>query len=102
MLIQLLFFPDCPNVGAARSALAQALSNFVDAPPVHEVDVTDPEAPPHLRAWGSPTILVDGTDVAGGHPSGACCRLYPTSEVRGAPSEALIEAALFRAQGLQT
>lgn len=98
MLVQLLYFPGCPNVDAARRTLAQALSQLEDAPLVAEIDVTDPSAPPHLREWGSPTILVDGADVAGGHPTEACCRLYLKSEERGAPPLALIEAALHRAR----
>ena len=98
MLVQLLYFPDCPNLDAARRALQQALSNIEGAPPVVEIDVTDDAAPAHLRSWGSPTILIDGADVAGGEPSGSCCRLYPQSGQRGAPSPALIEAALHRAQ----
>jgi len=98
MLVQLLFFPDCPNVDAARNTLRQALSKLEDAPAVVEVDVTGPGTPPELRSWGSPTILIDGADVAGGDPTGSCCRLYPRSDVRGAPSLALIEAALRRAR----
>jgi hypothetical protein len=97
-LVQLLYFPDCPNVDAARKTLAQALGQLEDAPSVAEIDVTDPGTPRHLRGWGSPTILVDGADVADGHPSDACCRLYPKSEERGAPSLAVIEAALLRAR----
>ena len=98
MLVQLLYFPGCPNVDAARTTLAQALSQLEDAPIVAEIDVTDAGTPPHLRGWGSPTVLIDGADVAGGLPSEACCRLYPTSAERGAPPLALIEAALRRAR----
>ena len=98
MLVQLLYLPDCPHVDAARRALAQALSRLEDAPLVVEVDVTAPDTPAHLRAWGSPTILIDDADVAGGDPSESCCRLYPRSEDRGAPPLALIEAALLRAR----
>jgi len=98
MLVQLLYFPDCPNVNAARGALKQALSHVEGAPAVVEIDVTDAAAPADLRSWGSPTILVDGVDVAGSEPSGSCCRLYPQSGLRGVPSPALIEAALRRAR----
>lgn len=97
MLIQLLYFPGCPNVAAAHRALHEALSSFPDRPSVVEIDVTDPATPMHLRAWGSPTILVDGVDVAGDAPSGPCCRLYESAESHGAPSLALISAALERA-----
>jgi mercuric ion transport protein len=98
MLIQLLFFPDCPNVDAARRTLQHALSELEEAPAVVEIDVTDPTTAPELRSWGSPTILINGSDVAGGNPSESCCRLYPSSENRGAPSLALVEAALRRAR----
>jgi mercuric ion transport protein len=98
MLVQLLYFPDCPNVEATRRTLAQAMTAIEDAPVVAELDVTAASTPPHLRGWGSPTILIDGVDVAGGSPSEACCRLYPMSKERGAPPLALIEAALLRAR----
>lgn len=98
MVVQLLYFPDCPNVGSARSALREALSKLADPPPVTEVDVTNPTVPAQLRSWGSPTILVDGVDVAGEQPTESCCRLYRDGDRRGAPSAALIEAALERAR----
>jgi len=98
MLVQLLLFPDCPNVDAARTTLQEALTRLDDPPPVAEVDVTAPETPPHLRSWGSPTILIDGIDVAETDASGPCCRLYPGSANRGVPSLAIIEAALHRAR----
>ena len=98
MLVQLLFFPSCPNVGAAREALREALANVGGAWQVAEIDVTAPEAPAHLSSWGSPTILIDGADVAGDNAAGSCCRLYPGSGTRGAPARGMIEAALRRAQ----
>jgi hypothetical protein len=96
MLIQL---PNCPNVGAARLALREALTRVGGSRQVNELDVTDPRTPTHLSSWGSPTILIDGVDVAGDHPSEPCCRLYPGSEARGVPSPRMIEAALVCAQG---
>lgn len=96
MLVQLLYLPGCPHVAIARKVLAQALSKVRDVPAVVELDVTDPRTPAELRAWGSPTILIDGEDVAGDSPSGSSCRLYPGSTEPGAPPSALIEAALRR------
>ena len=95
-VIQLLYFPGCPHVDAARRQLSQALGTLANAPQVIEVDVTDPSTPPHLRSWGSPTILVDGADVALGVPTGRSCRIYPGSEIAGVPPLAMIEAALRR------
>jgi mercuric ion transport protein len=95
--IELLFFPGCPHVGDARRALGRALEAIDVELSFGEVDVTAPTTPAHLRDWGSPTILVDGVDVAGGVPSGACCRVYPASEYSGAPPPELIETAVRRA-----
>lgn len=96
--MQLLYFPGCPNADLARRQLRLALDRIEPPPEVTEIDVTSPGTPEHLRRWGSPTILVDGVDVAGGVPSGSSCRLYPESPNHGVPPLALIQAALVRAQ----
>jgi hypothetical protein len=78
--IQLLYFPGCPHVDASRAALREALAAEQIAVGVEEIDVAHPDAPAWVRAWGSPTILIDGRDVAGQRaPStstGVACRLY--------------------------
>jgi hypothetical protein len=96
MLIQLLYFPGCPHVAAARQVLQRALSKLDDPSPIVEVDVNDERTPAILRSWGSPTILIDGVDVGGERPTGSTCRLYPGSEQPGTPSAALLESALRR------
>jgi hypothetical protein len=94
MLVQLLFFPDCPHVDATRRMLHDVLSGSSHRPEVVEVDLTDAGTADELRMWGSPTILVDGADVAGGVPSGCGCRIYQGSTAPGVPPRALVEAAL--------
>jgi hypothetical protein len=98
MLVQLLYFPGCPHVEATRNALHEVLAELTEHPDeVLEVDVTARETPVHLQGWGSPTILIDGVDIEGVSPSGASCRIYRSSDGGGAPSRALIRAALIRA-----
>ena len=95
MKIQLLHFDGCPNAEAARSALRDALVAEQLDVAVEEIDVEAPGAPAWARGWGSPTILVDGRDVAGQRASTASsCRLY----AGGAPSVESIRAAI-RATG---
>lgn len=57
MVVELLYFPGCPNLAAARSALQDALTKLANPPRVAEIDVTDPAAPAHLRSWGSPSTV---------------------------------------------
>ena len=100
MTVQLLFFPGCPNIDATRAAVRRALAATGLPDRFEEIDVTAPTTPEPLRAWGSPTVLVDGADVAGGDPAGASCRLYPGADGRpaGIPPDALIRRALEHAK----
>lgn len=100
MKVQLLWFPGCPNAGAAREALRRSLAAAGLPPAFEDVDVTATGAPAHLRRWGSPTILVNGRDVAGGSPTGASCRIYGAgSNASGVPPDDLIARALAEARG---
>lgn len=97
MQIQLLYFPGCPNVNVARVAVARSLASLGLRCRIEEVDATAEGTPEELRRWGSPTILVDGSDVAGEEtPTGAACRLYRGAG--SAPSIAAICAALVRCE----
>lgn len=84
MKIQLLYFQGCPNVDASRAAIREALAIEQVAAYVEQIDVEAPDAPAWVRGWGSPTILINGIDVAGQPRSeaAAACRLY----ANGAPS----------------
>jgi len=96
--IDLIYDPDCPNAGQARTSLRRALEMAGLPGRWREWVRTDPQTPGHLRGFGSPTILVDGRDVAGGEPidgTGAC-RIYQDESLqrRGVPSVSMIFAAL--------
>jgi hypothetical protein len=96
--IQLLYFPGCPNVDAARASVRQALAAEALDTPVEEIDVEDPDAPAWARGWGSPTVLVDGADVLGAARAGSsACRVY----VGGAPAVDAIRRAIAAARAAQ-
>jgi hypothetical protein len=64
--IELVFDPGCPHLGDAREVLAAACRE-VGAPAVWtEWNSEDPECPEYARNLGSPTVLVNGEDVAPG------------------------------------
>ncbi len=99
MKIQLLSFAGCPNSEEARESLRRALIGSGLSPEFEEVDVMAPATPEPLKAWGSPTILVNGRDVGGDAPTGPCCRVYGAGEqIRGVPTETQIREAIRNAR----
>lgn len=62
--IELVFHQGCPNVEAARGLLARALTE-AGLPSIWREWRTDADdTPVERRGLGSPTILIDGVDVA--------------------------------------
>lgn len=97
--ITLVYDVECPNVGAARAALHQALGYAGLEPGWIEYDRAAPGIPERFRRFGSPTILVDGEDVADERPVGAAasCRVYEApGGLRGVPPVEAIVAAINR------
>lgn len=98
--VELVYDHDCPNVEAARTQLRRALAETGQPPEWQEWDRESPAAPEYVKDYGSPTILVDGTDVAGEatEADSKCCRVYAGTDGRlqGVPSFEIISAALRR------
>jgi hypothetical protein len=93
--VELLYDPDCPNVTLARTNLMRAFAAAGLTPHWREREIV--VAPGTSGAYASPTILVDGHDVAGDQPcDAASCRLYVDAhgQAQGAPSIESIAAAL--------
>ncbi|MDP3937447.1 MAG: hypothetical protein Q8R92_04840 [Deltaproteobacteria bacterium] len=96
--VELIYDPDCPNRREARKALLEAFEEAGVRPSWTEWDRQSAESPPHVRRYGSPTILVDGRDIAGGEPmdGSESCRIYDhgSGALRGVPPVSRIAAAL--------
>ena len=96
--IELIYDADCPNAAQARSNLRQALD--IAGLPIQwrEWIRTAPQTPQGRRRFGSPTVLIDGRDVAGGGvlDGAGACRIYRDAHFlpQGAPAVSLILAAL--------
>ena len=99
MKIQLVHFDGCPNADEARAGLRRCMQAAGLPPQFEDLDTTAPTTPEALRNWGSPTILINGTDVGGEPaPNGTSCRLYDNPANRGVPGDETIAAALCRAR----
>jgi len=104
--IELVYDPGCPNVDLARDILSEVCRN-ADVPAVWtEWNSEDPECPPHAINLGSPTVLVNGEDVAPGpHPwtarepdAGPRCRVYRDGDsIVRAPPKGRVQAAVDKA-----
>ena len=96
--VELIYDADCPNVEAARVQLRQALGSTGHPPEWVEWNRSDPESPSYARQFGSPTMLIDGRDVAGVPPADEanCCRVYQdgSGQFHGVPSVETIARAL--------
>jgi mercuric ion transport protein len=102
--VELIYDADCPNVAAARSLLIQAFTRTGVSARWREWERGAPDSPDHASRYGSPTILVDGKDVAGAPPvAGAgACRVYADGEgklSRTPPLDAVCFALLKASPG---
>ena len=80
--VELIYDADCPNVAPARSLLIKAFTRTGVSARWREWERGAPDSPDYAGQYGSPTILVDGKDVAGAAPiAGAgACRVYADGE----------------------
>lgn len=96
--VELIFSPDCPNIGTVRHRLRVAFRQLGIAPRWTEWDQTSSEAPAYTREYASPTVLIGGRDIATAVRShrASACRLYeqPAGNLMGAPSVESLLAAL--------
>jgi glutaredoxin len=105
--IELLWWQGCPSTERALSELREALRETgLEAADVtvHEIETDEDAATVGFR--GSPTILIDGSDVAGAsaseEPFGLSCRVYRRRDGTISPTpdpEDLRAALRARARG---
>ncbi|HZO77092.1 MAG TPA: hypothetical protein VFB39_03550 [Solirubrobacteraceae bacterium] len=105
--IELLWWAGCPSTEKALGELEAALQDAGISG--HEVRMTEIQTEDQARERafaGSPTILVDGADVAPprDEPVGLNCRVYRRRDgsVSPTPDPEVLRDALRRAQGRPT
>lgn len=87
--IELLWWEGCPSTERARAELEEALHEVgLGRASVTATEIRTDEEAVGQRFVGSPTIRVDGVDVAppeGGEPAGLTCRVYRRRDGRISP-----------------
>jgi len=102
MKVEVLFVAECPSHPEAVKLVRDVLSAQGVSAEIHEVLVADERMANELRFPGSPTIRIDGRDVAGessrAHNFALSCRLYAGSKVVGLPPAEMIHHAVREAR----
>ena len=101
MKVEVLYVADCPTHPAAVRLVKGILAGEGVEAEIYEVLVRDEAMASELRFCGSPTIRIDGRDVAGERQDprsfALSCRLYPGSNQVGLPPAEMVRRAVLKA-----
>ena len=102
MKVEVLYVADCPSHPAAVKLVREVLAEEGITAEVSEILVRDERMAGELKFLGSPTIRIDGRDVAGESQStknfALSCRLYPGSKETGLPPAEMVHRAVSAAR----
>jgi hypothetical protein len=100
--VEVLYVEECPSRPAAVQLVKEVLAEEGVAAEVYEVLVKDDGMADELRFCGSPTIRIDGRDVAEDSQKtqrfALSCRFYPESKQICLPPADLIHRAVLAAR----
>jgi len=99
--VEVLYVAECPSHPVAVKLVKEVLAAEGVATEIQEVLVRDEGMADELRFSGSPTIRINGRDVAGESQNESfalSCRFYPGSKQVGLPSVELIHRAVLAAR----
>ena len=102
MKIEVFYVPDCPHHPSAVKLLRDVLLAEGVRSEINEVAVLDAKAAEKHRFRGSPTIRINGRDIAGeSHapvPFALACRMYPGAKEAGVPPLEMMQRAVREAR----
>jgi hypothetical protein len=99
--VEVLYVAECPTHPAAVNLVKQVLAAEGVEAKIHEVLVRDEGMANELGFCGSPTIRINGQDVAGeshARSFALSCRLYPGSKQVGLPPAEMVHRAVLKAR----
>ena len=100
MKIEVLYVLDCPHYPAAMAELKSVLAIERVSAPITEVLVANARMAETLKFRGSPTIRINGRDIAGDSDLqhfAVSCRFYPGQKQPGVPPSEMIHRAVREA-----
>ena len=102
MKVEVLYVSECPSHPAAVKLVRDVLAAEGITVEVYEVLVRDERMARELKFLGSPTIRIDGRDVAeesqAARNFALSCRLYPGSKCIGLPPAEIVYRAVLEAR----
>jgi hypothetical protein len=103
--VEVLYVPDCPHHPSAVKQLREVLLAEGVQTEINEVAVIDAKAAEEYRFRGSPTIRIDGRDIAGELHSplsfALACRVYSGAKQAGVPPLEMMQRAVREARAGQ-
>jgi hypothetical protein len=100
--VEVLYVADCPTHPAAVRLIKHVLAAEGVEVEIHEVLVRNEEMASEVGFWGSPTIRINGRDVAeesqDARSFALSCRLYPGSKQVGLPPAEIVHRAVLKAR----
>jgi len=101
--IAFLYWEECPSHERALALLQESMQRLLIEDPVEIIQIETEEEAQAYSFFGSPTILINGTDIAPppeDMPPGLTCRAYrqPNGRISPLPARELVEAALNAAR----
>jgi hypothetical protein len=98
--VEVLYVADCPSHAPTVTLLKSVLAAEGIEAEVNEVLVVDAQMASDLKFLGSPSIRIDGLDIAAeSSKRGAlACRLYPGSPLIGVPPIDMVRRAVVKAR----
>ena len=102
MRVEVLYVAECPSHPAAVKLVKDVLAAEGIVADIREVLVADQRMAGELGFCGSPTIRINGRDIAGEQRKAQTftlsCRLYPGSKPTGVPPAEIIHRAVLEAR----
>jgi hypothetical protein len=104
--VEVLYVPNCPHHPTAVSQLKAVLRAEGIPAEIHEVAVTSTKAAQELKFRGSPTVKINGRDIAGESQDpesfALACRIYAGAKEAGLPPIEMMRSAVREARKGET